>query len=184
MLNMSLASTSEEAAKMKGEISSTENKLAMLEKSIMTLHTKIKELRDEIINHASQQKTIEKSSSNLLKQTNIKYQSISNKEIEIAEIANEISRVKIDVLNATQQNEILKQKLKQLKDDQDKKDKDVSNLEGEIKKKHIKIQKKQHTVDRLNKELGELSKSGQNENTGPLDVQKFKLNGEIKSTQE
>ncbi len=54
MLNMSLASTSEEAAKMKGEISSTENKLAMLEKSIMTLHTKIKELRDEIINHASQ----------------------------------------------------------------------------------------------------------------------------------
>jgi hypothetical protein len=33
---------------------------------------------------------------------------ISNKEIEIAEIANEISRVKIDVLNATQQNEILK----------------------------------------------------------------------------
>lgn len=60
----------------------------------------------------------------------------------------------------------------------------MSNLEGEIKKKHIKIQKKQHTVDRLNKELGELSKSGQNENTGPLDVQKFKLNGEIKSTQE
>jgi len=35
----------------------------------MQLHSKTKDIRDEIINHASQQKTIEKSSANLLKQT-------------------------------------------------------------------------------------------------------------------
>ena len=39
----------------------------ILEKSIMQLHTKTKAIRDDIINHASQQKTIEKSSANLLK---------------------------------------------------------------------------------------------------------------------
>lgn len=55
------------------------------------------------------------------------------------DISNEISRVRIDVLNATQQNEILKQKLKQLKDEQDEKDKEVTKFESEIKDRHNKI---------------------------------------------
>jgi phage shock protein A len=54
MLKESLESTTKEAGFMKTEISNTENKMATLEKSIMTLHTKIKELRDEIVNQASQ----------------------------------------------------------------------------------------------------------------------------------
>lgn len=39
----------------------------ILDKSIMQLHTKTKAIRDDILSHASQQKTIEKSSANLLK---------------------------------------------------------------------------------------------------------------------
>ena len=66
----------------------------------MAYHTKIKTLRDDIMNHASQQKTIEKSSANLIKQTKQQYQAISEKEVEIEDIQNEISRVKIDVLNS------------------------------------------------------------------------------------
>jgi hypothetical protein len=73
--------------------------MTILEKSIMQLHTKTKDIRDDIINHASQQKTIEKSSANLLKQTKVAYENISKKEVEIEDISNEISRVKIDNLN-------------------------------------------------------------------------------------
>lgn len=105
----------------------------------MILNRKTNELRVEILNHASQQKTIEKSTANLLKQTNIKYSAISEKQVEMEDISNEISRVRIDVLNATQQNEILKQKLKQLKDEQDEKDKEVTKFESEIKDRHNKI---------------------------------------------
>jgi hypothetical protein len=36
----------------------------------------------------------------------------------------------------------------------------------------------------LNKELGEENNKGLNENTGPLDVQKGKLHGEIKTSQD
>lgn len=139
IIGRSLESTNQETSNLDTQRKATEDKMAVLEKSIMNLHTKTKELRDEIINHASQQKTIEKSSANLLKQTNQKYQSISEKEIEIEDISNEISRVKIDVLNATQQNEILKQKLKQLKEDQKEKDLEVTNCEKEIKNRHTKI---------------------------------------------
>jgi len=78
---------------------SVEDKMTLLEKSIMQLHTKTKTIRDDIINHASQQKTIEKSSANLLKQTKQTYEGISKKEVEIEDISNEISRVRIDNLN-------------------------------------------------------------------------------------
>lgn len=49
------------------EKANVEDKMNVLEKSIMQLHTKTKGIRDDIINHASQQKTIEKSSANLIK---------------------------------------------------------------------------------------------------------------------
>ena len=84
---------------MDTEKASVDEKMTILEKSIMQLHTKTKDIRDDIINHASQQKTIEKSSANLLKQTKVAYENISKKEVEIEDISNEISRVKIDNLN-------------------------------------------------------------------------------------
>lgn len=84
------------------EKSKVEDNMGVLEKSIMELHTKTKEIRDDILNHASQQKTIEKSSANLLKQTKQTYQGISQKEIEIEDLSNEISRVRIDNLNCVQ----------------------------------------------------------------------------------
>jgi hypothetical protein len=67
MLNNSIAQTENESKRMDNEKASFVEKQQVLEKSIMSLHTKTKEIRDDIINHASQQKTIEKSSANLLK---------------------------------------------------------------------------------------------------------------------
>ena len=59
------------------EKAGVKEKINVLEKSIMSLYTKIKEIRDDIVNHASDQKMIEKSSANLLKQTKQTYQQVS-----------------------------------------------------------------------------------------------------------
>ena len=67
MLKNSLAQTETESARMDTEKQNVLDKQNILEKSIMQLHTKTKAIRDDIISHASQQKTIEKSSANLLK---------------------------------------------------------------------------------------------------------------------
>jgi hypothetical protein len=67
MLKFSINQTESESKRMDDEKDKVEEKRVILEKSIMSLHTKTKEIRDDIINHASQQKTIEKSSANLLK---------------------------------------------------------------------------------------------------------------------
>ena len=169
MLQKSREATETEKKQMDNEQKDANFQMTSLEQSIMTLHTKTKQLRDNIMNHISQQKTIEKSSANLINQTKTKYQAISDKEVEQEEFANEISRVKIDVLNAKQQNEILSNKLKQLQDEQQKKDREVTKFEQRIKETLNDIQSKQYDVDRLNKQLGQLKKNGQDENTTPLE---------------
>lgn len=148
--------------------------MQILDKSIMNLHTKTKDIRDEIINHASQQKTIEKSSANLLKQTKVAYESISKKEIEIEDISNEISRVKIDNLNTSSQNELLQKKLKELIDELKEQERSVNSTESEIKKRHTEIAAKQLRVDRLNRQLADaraLTGDGE-ESQGPLENEK------------
>ena len=125
MLKASLAQTEIESARMDTERVNVDEKMQILEKSIMQLHTKTKDIRDDIVNHASQQKTIEKSSANMLKQTKIAYEGISTKEVEIEDISNEISRVKIDNLNTQSQNELLQKKLNELIAELKEKEKEV-----------------------------------------------------------
>jgi AAA+ ATPase superfamily predicted ATPase len=67
MLKQSLRMTEEEKDAMDKIKNEVEDKQNTLEKAIMDLHASTKAIRDDIINHASQQKTIEKSSANLLK---------------------------------------------------------------------------------------------------------------------
>ena len=54
MLKNSLTSTENESQRMEVEKNNAEDKMQILEKSIMQLHTKTKAIRDDIINHASQ----------------------------------------------------------------------------------------------------------------------------------
>ena len=133
MLKTSLQSTEEESQRMDVEKVNVDEKMQILEKSIMQLHTKTKGIRDDIINHASQQKTIEKSSANLIKQTKVAYEQISKKEVEIEDIANEISRVRIDNLNTQSQNELLQKKLDDLINELKVKEREVEKFEGDIK---------------------------------------------------
>lgn len=53
MLKNSLQSTESESARMDIEKNNVDDKMSILEKSIMQLHTKTKAIRDDIINHAS-----------------------------------------------------------------------------------------------------------------------------------
>lgn len=54
MLKNSIQQTEEELKRMGLEKFKVEDNMGVLEKSIMELHTKTKEIRDDILNHASQ----------------------------------------------------------------------------------------------------------------------------------
>ena len=140
MLKNSLQQTEQESARMEQEMTNVRSKNDILDKSIMQLHTKTKAIRDDIVSHASQQKTIEKSSANLLKQTKVAYETISKKEVEIENYANEISRVRLDNLNTQTQNEVLKKKLDDLIAELKEKENDVTQVEKNIKDRLLRIQ--------------------------------------------
>ena len=53
MLKNSLNSTESESQRMEVEKNNVDDKMQVLEKSIMQLHTKTKAIRDDILNHAS-----------------------------------------------------------------------------------------------------------------------------------
>lgn len=139
MLKNSLQQTEAESGRMDQEQTNVQSKNDVIDKSIMQLHTKTKAIRDDIISHASQQKTIEKSSANLLKQTKVAYENISKKEVEIENYANEISRVRLDNLNTTTQNEVLQKKLDDLIGELKEKEADVMHVEKNIKDRLLKI---------------------------------------------
>ena len=160
MLKNSLQQTELESSRMDQEYANVQSKNDILDKSIMQLHTKTKAIRDDIISHASQQKTIEKSSANLLKQTKVAYENISNKEVEIENYANEISRVRLDNLNTTTQNGVLQTKLDDLVAELKEKEKDVQEVEKKIKGRLLRIQQKTLQVDRLNRECANLKGRG------------------------
>lgn len=184
MLKKSLNSTEGELSRLDIEKSEVVHQMETLDKSIMQLHSKTKKLRDDIVNFASDQKTIEKSSANLNKQTEGMYGDINKKEVEIEDCANEISRVKIDVLNTKTQNELLEKKFKSLKDELDAKETDVKLNEGLINVNMAEIQKKQLEVDKLNKQLGELSSSDKQASTVPLLAKRNNIDKEISETEE
>ena len=54
MLKNSIQQTENESSRMDIEKKNVDEKMKVLEKSIMSLHTQTKEIRDDIINHASQ----------------------------------------------------------------------------------------------------------------------------------
>jgi len=185
MLKNSLMQTELESGRMDQEETNVQSKNDVIDKSIMQLHTKTKAIRDDIISHASQQKTIEKSSANLLKQTKVAYENISNKEVEIENYANEISRVRLDNLNTTTQNEVLQKKLDDLIGELKEKEADVMHVEKNIKERLLKIQQKTLQVDRLNRECANLKGRGDgDEFVGPAENMRDNIKKQIKEVDD
>ena len=185
MLKNSLQQTELESQRMDQEHVNVQSKNEILDKSIMSLHTKTKAIRDDIINHASQQKTIEKSSANLLKQTKVAYENIGKKEVEIENYANEISRVRLDNLNTTTQNEVLQKKLDDLDAELKQKEHDVQQVERNIKERLLNIQKKTLKVDKLNRECANLKGRGDgDEFVGPAENHRDNIKKQIKEVDD
>jgi chromosome segregation ATPase len=115
----------------------------------------------------------------------VAYENISNKEVEIENYANEISRVRLDNLNTTTQNEVLQKKLDDLISELKEKEKAVAKVEKDIKERLLEIQQKTLKVDHLNRKCAELGGRGDgDENSGPLEIQIENLKKQIKEVEE
>ena len=74
-----------------------------------------------------------------------------------------------------QQNELLKQKKKELMMELADKEAEVKEFENAIKNRHKEIDMRQLRVDRLNRKQAQLKEQGNDENTGPMEANRNKL---------
>merc|ERR1719456_1101041 len=169
MLRKSLDHTTGETGKIKVRLKESEQELSGVEQTIQKVARDTMALQDHIEERMSQQSTIKRSEANTNKSTKKLSELLSDQEMEMQNLQNEISRVMVDSLNTKAHNQMLKERLETLSADLGDREKLIDQYELEIRKRHNQIEKKQLYVDRLNREYDEKRSKQEDDNTGPLE---------------
>lgn len=104
------------------------------------------------------------------------------KEIEEANLQNELARVRVDSLNTEAHNSQLRDTLQQLNDELNSRDRLIAKYQLEIRQRNDEIEKKMYRVDRLNRKYEKLMEAhnlNEPESSGPLEASIKNLNKEI-----
>ena len=96
--------------------------------------------------------------------------SIHEKEMEAADIQNELARIDIDTLNTKAHSEQLKEKLDEALKEVKVKDMKIEQIETDIKRRNKEIETKMNNVDRLNRKYDKMLEGmDEPEPLGPLE---------------
>merc|ERR1719316_1268123 len=155
MLRKSLDHTTGETAKVKLRLKEAEQELSGVEQTIQKVARDTMALQEKIEEQMSQQSTVKRSEANTNKSTKKLSELVQDQDMEMQNLQNEISRVKVDALNTKAHNQMLKERLETLSADLTDREKLIDQYEMEIRKRHNQIEKKQLYVDRLNREYDE-----------------------------
>ena len=187
-LQSSLAKTKQETHSLDIKNSNLNTEIKIIEENRIKLLTEAKALEEKNFAILSSKETYDKQTENLIKLNNKLEKERFDIEVEKDAKENEIARVEIDRLNVETQNTALKNRV-ELMEDEIKKFAGVYNLkEQKIQKIYKDLGKKQLSMDKLNKEYGELTKHKGGEDEGVFEIKIKALQAEIqklnKSIQE
>lgn len=171
MLQSSLASTDAEVARYRSEAEKLRKEVLELEASRARVDRKRQELEASIEEAASAQETAQKQARNMTRSAKKVLALIHSKEMEQANVENELARIKVDVLNTRAHNAALADTLKALEAELSEKDALVAKYELEIRQRNDAIEKKMYMVDRLNRKYeGLVAGRSEEEHMGPLEA--------------
>lgn len=126
--------------------------------------------------------TYSKATKNLFKEDKGLLKKIHEKEIEAANIHNELARIKIDTINTKTHNSQLQEKLVEATDELKVKDKETEQLEIDVRRRNNEIETKMNNVDRLNRKYEKMVESTDDpEPLGPLEGAIKSLKREIET---
>eukprot|EP01112_Ceratiomyxa_fruticulosa_P016114 TRINITY_DN4838_c0_g1_i1.p1 TRINITY_DN4838_c0_g1~~TRINITY_DN4838_c0_g1_i1.p1 ORF type:complete len:949 (-),score=274.11 TRINITY_DN4838_c0_g1_i1:119-2821(-) len=172
--------------KTEAELASVIHERSILEDEVNTLHkqgdhwvNETVKLDLQIRENLQVQKTLEKGSSSTEQSVGKLALSIEEKQMQIAQLQNEMGRIRVDSLNTMMHNQELETTLKELIADLREKDSLIEKFESEIRRRNDEIERKQTEVDRLNRKYDGLISNIQDENTGPLEATIHNLTNEI-----
>jgi chromosome segregation ATPase len=165
-----LESTEAEMETIAQERKRTAIVLSSLAKDVQNLASQIQAMEDTIRTNVSQQTTLTRAASYTEQgQAKLRAQ-LHEQELQLGDLSNEISRIKMDVLNTTQHNARLDGTLSELVETLRGKEAMIDKYRVEIRRRNDEIEKKQGEVDKLNRKFDQLTSGLEDENVGPLEA--------------
>ena len=142
-----------------------------LEKNLEAVSREKVKVESEILLHKAEQVTHVKGAKNLAKEAQALQEMIQKHEQEESSVLNEMARIRVDILNTKAHNGQLQKTSDSLASELSAKDKLIEKYEMEIRQRNDQIEKKMHTVDRLNRKYEALcAGEPEEENLGPLEA--------------
>jgi len=178
-LQRSLESTEENMERAKDESRLREAELHAIDKDIVKCNQEIQHLETEMLNNLSDQTTVEKSAQKTAQNVQKTRQQVQEHHMQSVQLQNELSKIKVDILNTQAHNQKLKETLNTLDEELKEKGKTIEKYEIEIRRRNDEIEKKTKDVDRLNRQYDKLTANMEDENTGPLEATISNLTREI-----
>ncbi|KAJ8610089.1 hypothetical protein CTAYLR_007086 [Chrysophaeum taylorii] len=171
LLQRSMAHTEEEEAKISAEGKQSGDSIEQLSANIQIVTVERQKIEQKIAAARSAQTTVSKAVKNLQKQSAAVNNVTFEKEIEEANLENELARIRVDALNTEAHNdqlhETLDGMLKKLKDQ----DTLIARYQQEIRQRNDDIEKKMYRVDRLNRKYEKMTANADpGEHVGPLEA--------------
>ena len=147
------------------------HELKGLEKNLEAVSREKIKVEAEILLHKAEQVTHVKGAKNLAKEAAAIQEVIQKHEQEESSVLNEMARIRVDILNTKSHNDSLQKTTDSLIGELTSKDKLIEKYEMEIRQRNDQIEKKMHTVDRLNRKYEALvAGEPEEENLGPLEA--------------
>jgi len=160
-----------------------ENEANVLRKQIEREFLEKVKLDDMIMEKMREQLTADKASQYTKKVTDKVRRRATELERAMADVENEISIDILEISNATSRVRRLQDTLSGINNEIHQKNDTISCIENEIIRRNAVIEKKQGTVDQYNKKIDQiLLKEGDEEYTGPLELQVKTLQKQIDAT--
>jgi len=180
LLKKSLEQQDAEATKLKGMIAACNKELNGVQSQINLIDKQRHEAEQETTALLNDRITMSKAAKNLSREAGKIQKLVQDKEMEIAEAENEMSRIKIDKLNAKAHEEQLEQERDRNVQELEAQDRLIEKYKLEIRQRHDQIEKKMYVKDRLNRKIEQMMANvDEPENLGPLEATIKNLNKEI-----
>lgn len=182
LLTKSLAQTDSEMKKLEGLSKSLVADADSLLQNLQVVTRERQKMEEEMQNSKSTHSNVNKAVENLVKKKLKVMKTIHERENELINVENEISRTKLDLLNCNMLNDQLRDTLKTHVKEFQEKEALIDKYQVEIRQRHDEIEKKMYRVDRLNKKYDKMVESaGGEENLGPLEYTIKTLEKEIET---
>ena len=153
VLKRSLEQSDAELASVEQEKTQVIDQTAKMDKLLISTQNETHKMEEAVLQSLAEQTTLQKAAQSTDKATQMMQQQMHGKENELAQVRNEMSRIKVDSLNTLAHNDQLKATVKDIDEELKRKEQLVAKYEVEIRRRNDEIEKKMRDLDTLNRKF-------------------------------